>query len=58
MKKIAILGIDNSHAWSFAKFLAPKEGEKVVEGFELLGVYGDYETEEGKKHQKGYSCVD
>ena len=49
MKKIAILGIDNSHAWSFAKFLAPKEGEKVVEGFELLGVYGDYETEDGKK---------
>lgn len=49
MKKIAILGIDNSHAWAFAKFLAPKEGEKVVEGFELIGTYGDYATEDGKK---------
>lgn len=41
MIKIAILGIENSHAWSFASALAPKEGEKQFPDFELIGFYGE-----------------
>lgn len=41
MIKIAILGIENSHAWSFASALAPKEGEKHYPDFELIGFYGE-----------------
>ncbi len=48
MIKLAILGIDNSHAWQFAEALCPKEGEKLFDDVELVGVYGDYATEDGK----------
>ena len=41
MIKIAILGIENSHAWHFASALAPKEGEKRFPDFELIGFYGE-----------------
>ncbi len=41
MIKIAILGIENSHAWHFASALAPKEGEKLFPDFELIGFYGE-----------------
>ena len=52
MIKIAILGIENSHAWSFASALAPKEGEKQFPDFELIGFYGESgreDVEHGKK---------
>lgn len=52
MIKIAILGIENSHAWSFASALAPKEGEKHYPDFELIGFYGESgreDVEHGKK---------
>ena len=39
--KIAILGIENSHSRCFAPVLAPKEGKKIFEDVELIGVYGD-----------------
>ena len=41
MIKIAILGIENSHAWHFASALAPKTGEKRFPDFELIGFYGE-----------------
>ncbi len=52
MIKIAILGIENSHAWHFASALAPKEGEKRFPDFELIGFYGENDREDvahGKK---------
>ena len=52
MIKIALLGIENSHAWHFASALAPKEGEKKYPDFELIGFYGEEgreDTEVGKK---------
>jgi len=48
MIKVAILGIDNSHAWAFAGALANKDGSKLFEDVELIGMYGDYDTEDGK----------
>ena len=48
MIKIAILGIENSHAWSFASALAPKEGEKQYPDFELIGFYGEKGREDVK----------
>ena len=41
MKKIAILGSENSHCMLFASTFAPKDGKKLFEDIELLGVYGD-----------------
>ncbi|MBQ8579107.1 MAG: Gfo/Idh/MocA family oxidoreductase [Oscillospiraceae bacterium] len=48
MKKVAILGIENSHAWSFAKSLAGKDGTKVDETLELVGFYADMTREDGR----------
>ncbi len=48
MIKIAILGIENSHAWHFASALAPKEGEKQFPDFELIGFYGEPGREDTK----------
>ena len=48
MIKIAILGIENSHAWHFASALAPKEGEKRFPDFELIGFYGESGREDVK----------
>lgn len=41
MIKLAILGIENSHAKCFASVLAPKKGRKLFKDVELIGVYGD-----------------
>ena len=41
MIKIAILGIENSHAWSFASAFAPLDGKKIFPDFELIGFYGE-----------------
>ena len=41
MKKIAILGSENSHAALFASVLAPKDGAKRYDDIELIGVYGE-----------------
>lgn len=52
MFKIAILGIENSHAWHFASAFAPKKGKKIFPDFELIGFYGEEgreDTEIGKK---------
>lgn len=46
MIKLAILGIENSHAKGFASVVAPKEGKKLFDDVELIGVYGD-SNEEG-----------
>lgn len=48
MKKVAILGIENSHAWSFAKSLAGKDGTKVDETLELVGFYADMTREDSR----------
>lgn len=48
MKKVAILGIENSHAWSFAKSLAGKDGTKVDETLELVGFYADMSREDSR----------
>jgi len=48
MKKIAILGFENSHAWSFSEKLAPKDGVKTIEDMELIGCYADLSTEDGQ----------
>ena len=52
MIKIAILGIENSHAWHFAAALAPIDGKKEYPDFELIGLYGESgreDVEHGKK---------
>ncbi len=41
MIKLAILGIENSHAHHFSSVLASKDGEKLFDDVELIGVYGD-----------------
>lgn len=41
MIKLAILGSENSHCWSFASVLAPLDGNKIYKDIELLGVYGE-----------------
>lgn len=48
MKKVAILGIENSHAWSFAKSLAGKDGTQVDETLELVGFYADMSREDSR----------
>lgn len=61
MIKIAILGIENSHAWHFASALAPKEGEKQFPDFELIGFYGEKGREDVKigmeRLEKMSSCT-
>ena len=39
--KVAILGIESSHAWSFASKLAGNEKAPMFDDVELVGVYGD-----------------
>lgn len=39
--KIAILGTENTHASNFSASLCPKEGKKLFDDIELIGVYGD-----------------
>lgn len=41
MIKLAILGTENSHCWHFASVLAPKDGNKLYDDVELIGVYGE-----------------
>lgn len=48
MNKIAILGIENSHAWGFARTLAPKEGEMRHKDMKLVGLYTDLTREDGR----------
>ena len=58
MIKLAILGIENSHSGCFASVLAPKNGKKIFEDVELIGVYGDPNEEgfeEGVKNMKKIS---
>lgn len=39
--KIAILGIESSHAWSFASKLSGRDNTPMFPDVELIGVYGD-----------------
>jgi len=39
--KIAILGIESSHAWLFASKLSGKDGANMFPDIELIGAYGD-----------------
>lgn len=61
MTKLAILGIDNSHSWHFSRTLAPKVGKNYYDDIELIGVYGDYDTEDGiiarAEIEKNSSCT-
>ena len=41
MKKIAILGSENSHCWLFTSVLSPIEAEKRYPDIELVGIYGE-----------------
>ncbi len=41
MIKLAILGVENSHSRCFASVLSPRDGEKIFNDVELIGVYGD-----------------
>ena len=41
MIKVAILGSENSHCAHFASVLAPKNGNKMYDDVELIGVYGE-----------------
>ncbi len=52
MIKLAILGIENSHAWCFASAFAPLDGKKIFPDIELIGLYGEEgreDTEIGKQ---------
>ncbi len=53
MKRIAILGCENSHANNFLK--AIKENEAYSKEYEVIGVYSD-EEEPPKKLQAEYGC--
>ncbi len=57
MKKVAILGIENSHAWNFAKSLAAKDGTKVDEDLELVGFYADLDREDGRIGKEKLAAV-
>lgn len=48
MKKVAILGIENSHAWSFAASLAGRNGQRADENLELVGFYADMQREDSR----------
>ncbi|MBE7059050.1 MAG: hypothetical protein E7387_08170 [Ruminococcaceae bacterium] len=48
MIKLAIIGAESSHAWQFASVLNGKNKEKLFSDVELLGVYADASSEEGK----------
>ena len=48
MIKLAILGSENSHAWGFSSVFAPKDGKKMFEDVELIGMHLNPETEDGK----------
>ncbi len=58
--KVAILGTDNSHAWVFSSTLLGKDGSKYYPELDLIGVYGDVNTEDGKlgneKVAEGSAC--
>ncbi len=58
--KVAILGTDNSHAWVFSSTLLGKDGSKYFPELDLIGVYGDKNTEDGKlgneKVAEGSGC--
>lgn len=62
MIKLAILGSENSHCSQFASVLAPKDGNKLFEDVEFLGVYGDPNeagVEAGNKLvEKASSCTE
>lgn len=49
MTKVAILGSENSHAWHFAAALSDKDGSRLYQDIELIGVYGDISREDGRK---------
>jgi len=57
MKKVAILGIENSHAWSFAGTLSNKEGKKTYEDIELVGFYADMNAEDAKEGARQLEAV-
>lgn len=48
MIKLAIIGAESTHAWQFASALKGKNNEKLFDDVELLGVYADISTQEGK----------
>jgi len=58
--KVAILGTENSHAWCFSSTLLGKDGSKYFPELDLIGVYGDKNTEDGKlgneKVAEGSNC--
>ena len=58
MTKLAILGIDNSHAWHFSRTLDPKIGKKYYDDIELIGVYGDYDTDETRVYGVEFAGFD
>ena len=48
MIKLAIIGAENTHAWQFASALNGKNNKKLFDDVELLGVYADISTQDGK----------
>lgn len=48
MIKLAILGVENTHAWNFSQFLDGKDGTKIFSDVELIGFYGDNSKEDVK----------
>jgi len=46
--KIAILGTENSHAWGFAGLLSGRKQPNPFPELELVGVYADESTEDGR----------
>ena len=60
--KVAILGTENSHAWVFSERLLGKDGTKYFPELDLIGVYGDKNTEDGQlgneKVAEGSACPD
>ena len=53
MIKLAILGSENSHAWGFSSVFAPKDGKKMFEDVELIGMHLNPETEDAE-HNGGH----
>lgn len=61
MLKLAILGGENSHAWSFSALIDGKDGTRIFDDIELLGVYADQSTQDGQNGieeiKKSSNCI-
>ena len=57
MIKLGIIGGESSHAWQFASVLNGKNKGKLFDDIELLGVYVNDSSDEGKIGIKNINLI-